>query len=324
MAKVIFTADDYGVNEGIDRGVIDAVNKGYINSVAAFSNHHDALGNVQRLITLTSGKTVEVGCHLTLTSGKPLTNGVRWLLTKKGFFRKYTNHSFPTNGLSFRQKQAVRNELEAQINVFEENGINVLHLSSHHNVLFWFQDYLDILLAISNDKDIPIRCPFVIPRNSDGLYLLSIRLRLTDNLRFGQMRKMKAFARGMDKFMENHEIQPRMPRFADCRAYGPALSVGSDLQDISRLASKKRRIILEELKRIAAYDYTVEFLFHIIEDDYPALAHHKRKMKVKNSNYTGINTEYFEARMAEYNLLKNLKLPKGVSMSSWNEIKPLK
>jgi predicted glycoside hydrolase/deacetylase ChbG (UPF0249 family) len=66
MPKIIFTADDYGCYTEIDNAVISAANKGLINSVAAFANGPNADYRLKRLAEETN---VDIGCHLTITSG---------------------------------------------------------------------------------------------------------------------------------------------------------------------------------------------------------------------------------------------------------------
>ncbi len=87
MKHLIVTADDYGVFPAINERIIDAVNDGKVNSVSIFSNYkgavlpnapsgtpyEDALTNVRWLVNNTQGKSPELDCHLTVTSGKPLT-----------------------------------------------------------------------------------------------------------------------------------------------------------------------------------------------------------------------------------------------------------
>ncbi len=321
MSKVIFTADDFGVNEGIDEGVIKAVQKGYINSVAAFSNHKDAPKRIKRLMALTEPQAPEVGSHLTLTSGKPLTGGVDWLTKGNGYFHSFTNHRHPKNNLSKAQRQAVKVELEAQIDALAGSGVEVKHLSSHHNVLYWFRDYAEILFEIALERDIPVRSPLLKPRSAHTQFMSTIRMLLIPNLRLKQMGKIRRFSRNLDGFLESLSKLPAMPHHTDARAYGPPYTFRKDLADISSLASQKRILVREELSRLAKESKTVEFVFHLLDDHYPNLEEHKTKMKKKHSDYTGISSLYFEGRMAEHIVFRRLRLPKGVALTSWETIK---
>ena len=57
MAKLIFTADDYGIVEAIDNGVCEAISEGWINSVEVFPNDPNKVQrSVQKLGQLDLGK----------------------------------------------------------------------------------------------------------------------------------------------------------------------------------------------------------------------------------------------------------------------------
>ena len=78
MKKLIITTDDYGVIPSINSAIIEAINKNKVNSVAAFSNYDgsrkykSAVANAKILLDKTNGN-VDLGCHVTITSGKPIT-----------------------------------------------------------------------------------------------------------------------------------------------------------------------------------------------------------------------------------------------------------
>lgn len=96
MKKIIITADDYGVFPSVNKGIIDAVQKGKVNSVAVLPNYRNTLANTQLLLQQTDGKA-EIGCHLTFTSGKPLTfdsNPKIKDFCQNGYFADYTEMKY--------------------------------------------------------------------------------------------------------------------------------------------------------------------------------------------------------------------------------------
>ena len=74
--KIIFTADDYGCADEIDNGILKAVDEGLIKSVAAFANGPDVTDRLRKIKVRQDRGEVEVGCHLTVTSGKPIGSTV--------------------------------------------------------------------------------------------------------------------------------------------------------------------------------------------------------------------------------------------------------
>lgn len=79
-AKFIFTADDYGPVHFINHGVIEQVKNGTINSVHVLSNFDE--GKLKRSIrdlwhAVPHGKVLDIGAHVTISSGKPIFQGVR-------------------------------------------------------------------------------------------------------------------------------------------------------------------------------------------------------------------------------------------------------
>ena len=145
--KVIVTTDDYGVNPSVNAAIIDAVNAGKVNSIAALPNYDGmtkkrkkkyktSAENAKILLDKTNGKG-EIGCHLTLTSGRPITKA-KSMIDSEGYFRGV--YEFKR---SIKPKE-LREELNAQVKVFTEANIPITHLSCHHNAcLLYTSDAAD-------------------------------------------------------------------------------------------------------------------------------------------------------------------------------------
>lgn len=190
--RVIFTADDYGVVESINEGVKEAVRRGILRSVSCFTNYGEkgekSLRMIRELqeVARVKGCDVELGVHLTITSGSPLIGRQAASLlcrddkSLRKAERKFKKGSGAPNDLaclfyaerdivglyqSFANDAALRNtylnqlreELKAQMNVFlraknaagEPNPIPIGHLTSHHNSVFFHADLFDVVVELA-------------------------------------------------------------------------------------------------------------------------------------------------------------------------------
>ncbi|HTL51751.1 MAG TPA: ChbG/HpnK family deacetylase [Planctomycetota bacterium] len=161
--RVVFHADDMGMNRAINKGVLEGFERGLLTSTSVIANapdiewaleHWVKLEKSRKAGTLPSAelrKTLgdrdqpfDLGVHLNLSQGKPLTGAAYPpdLLTKEGYFpgimEVYTlfRHSLPA-----KLRTAVEAELRAQIQVLYKLGIMPTHLNGHQ--------YLEIMPGIT-------------------------------------------------------------------------------------------------------------------------------------------------------------------------------
>lgn len=71
--KVIFRADDYGLSEGVNRGIIDSVNDGVITAFGIIVNAAHVIDGVKLLKTINK-KNISIGMHFNITVGKPVSD----------------------------------------------------------------------------------------------------------------------------------------------------------------------------------------------------------------------------------------------------------
>ncbi len=132
MKQLIVNADDFGLHESINDGIVEAHMAGCVTSAslmaggAAFehavqlANRHDRLG---------------IGVHLTLVGANPVARGdVHTLLTEAGTF-------FPSYGQFIKQyllgriaKAHIEYELRCQMQKIVKTGINITHIDSHQHL----------------------------------------------------------------------------------------------------------------------------------------------------------------------------------------------
>lgn len=322
MDRLIFTADDYGACDGIDLGVLDAVGAGRINSVACFANGPNAVHRIRVLNQARSGKQVDLGCHLTLTSGRPLTDAVDWMRhPKTGEFRSYIRHNRLRNE-ERREKEGIKTELAAQIKALTDFGAEVRHLSSHHNILCWWRPHWDAFTEIARDFNIPIRSPLMRPVQDNKAYLFSVRARAVFRLTPKHNKTIRLFHRGIEGAfgLLPEAFRHTCPDYADARAYGPPLRIAMRENDLDRIVRNKGDDLNAELENLAGRDESTEFIFHLLRDNTEFLHDFRRQIREGDTAYNGIDWGYFDRRIAEQRALMQLILPEGSSKTAWGKL----
>jgi len=132
LKQLIVNADDFGISEGVNRGIVEAHRQGILTSTTLMAN----MPAFEQAIALSSeNPDLGVGIHLNLTAGVPLlpTSEVSTLVSEDGRFLRM--------GVALRQLtlgrldlQQVEAELGAQVEKSLAAGIVPTHLDSHHHL----------------------------------------------------------------------------------------------------------------------------------------------------------------------------------------------
>ena len=130
--RLIVNADDFGMTEAVNQGIVEAHESGIVTSVSLMATgsafeHAVALAKTRPKLA--------VGVHLTLTEQRPLTSGAATSLVA-------ADGRFPAHLVQFAGRQVrgkvvlaqVRAELDAQIRKVRDAGISVSHLDGHQHV----------------------------------------------------------------------------------------------------------------------------------------------------------------------------------------------
>ena len=133
---LIRNADDFGKSEAVNRAIQTCFQKGYIDRTTLMVNMPDAAQAVE--IAKKEGFLDRVGIHLNLTEGMPLTQPIRsnpLLCDANGrlhaAFRQTTKYRLYMDQLS---KEQIFTELDAQLKQYEDWGLTLFHVDSHHHV----------------------------------------------------------------------------------------------------------------------------------------------------------------------------------------------
>ena len=130
VPTLIINADDFGLAEGINRGIIEGFRAGAITSASVMIGM-PAFGDAVRLAR--SAPALGVGLHFTLTAGRPLANVPSLTDESTGQFLRVS--ALVMHALSGRvRRREVEDECVAQIAAARDAGLHLTHLDSHHHV----------------------------------------------------------------------------------------------------------------------------------------------------------------------------------------------
>ena len=131
MRTIIINADDYGLNEHCSRAIEQAFRVGIITdtTMMATGDYFDEAIALAREY----GFINQIGVHLNLTEGEPLTDEIRYIsdFVTDGCFNKHYRRTKP---LSRKINNAIYQELTAQVEKIQNVGITITHADSHHHI----------------------------------------------------------------------------------------------------------------------------------------------------------------------------------------------
>jgi hopanoid biosynthesis associated protein HpnK len=128
--RLIVHADDFGIAEPVNAGIVDAHDRGIVTSASLMAtgpafDHAVALAR--------SHPKLDVGVHLVLTEQRPLTDAPS-LVDASGRFAPHATQLARKRLRGAISLDQVRTELDAQIRRVRGAGIAVSHLDGHQHV----------------------------------------------------------------------------------------------------------------------------------------------------------------------------------------------
>lgn len=149
--RLIFNADDFGLTEGVNLGILKAFKDGVVKSTTLMVNMPFAKEAIE---IAKNNPDLGVGVHLTATAGEPLIKEKNSLVDEKG---KFHNKDFLYDYTIELDAEELYREWKAQIERFIELlGDKPTHLDSHHHIHI-IHKYLEVALKLSEEYDIPMR-----------------------------------------------------------------------------------------------------------------------------------------------------------------------
>jgi hopanoid biosynthesis associated protein HpnK len=132
LRRLIVNADDFGISEGVNRGIIEAHLRGILTSTTLMVNMPGFEHGVE---ASRDTPTLGVGVHLNLTTGVPVLppSEIPSLVGEDGRFLRL-NPTLKQLTLRRMDLKQIEAELSAQVEKAMEAGVSPTHLDSHHHV----------------------------------------------------------------------------------------------------------------------------------------------------------------------------------------------
>ncbi|MBK0380696.1 ChbG/HpnK family deacetylase [Mucilaginibacter segetis] len=129
--NVIATADDFGLSNSVNKAVLYSYEQGIINSTSLLTNTAGFKEAAEFINQYSCIKNV--GIHINLAEGKPLTNMSRTFLDNNGQWDTAKINS-KLNLYTKQMSIAFEKEIHAQINKARANNILLTHIDSHYHL----------------------------------------------------------------------------------------------------------------------------------------------------------------------------------------------
>ena len=149
MKQVVINADDFGYSLAVNRGVIKAYKDGVVSSTTLMANMP---GCIEAIKLANENKDLGVGCHLNITTGKPMTDA-KTLVDENGEFYHLAGYKEHRNEMD---PEEIYHEWCAQVDFLLSKGVKLTHLDSHHHV-HSFSENLTLTQRISDKYQLPVR-----------------------------------------------------------------------------------------------------------------------------------------------------------------------
>lgn len=140
MKRIIVNADDFGINETVTQKIEQMILSKAVSSTTVMANGK-CLEEVQKFAA--EHPEVSFGVHLCLSEFESITKteGLYHfgITDEQGFFKKKAIMNLKNIEESREVQNAIKDELNAQIDVVKGLGIKISHADSHHHVHSCYQ-----------------------------------------------------------------------------------------------------------------------------------------------------------------------------------------
>ena len=150
--RLIVNADDFGLTEGVNAGIVVAFQKGILRSASLMANG-GGFDDAVRLALENPG--LDVGCHLMLISGRAIS--------KPGHDLPESVPHLLASLVAGWRVGAIEREFAAQIEKIQATGVSLSHLDTHKHTHL-APPVLEAVLRVAKSHGIPwVRRPFDLP-----------------------------------------------------------------------------------------------------------------------------------------------------------------
>jgi len=129
--RLIVNADDYGYYPFVTTGILEGIDEGIITATGIFANSETFFRDVR---SLKERSQVDVGVHLNLTWGEPITAAMRRCLRRNGgrFAGKWQTIAMLAG--SENARKSAHEEIKAQVLRCFDEGLEIRFLNAHEHL----------------------------------------------------------------------------------------------------------------------------------------------------------------------------------------------
>lgn len=131
LRRIVFCADDLGISPGTNAGIRAAAMQGLVKETSLCVTGIAVEEGIR--IAKDSGDSLSVGLHLSFTLGMSLTGPLQGLTDEEGRFLPLPKVLRACLFRNTEPNQVLR-EVEAQLSLLTDHGIQPSHLNGHHHV----------------------------------------------------------------------------------------------------------------------------------------------------------------------------------------------
>ena len=220
MRELLINADDFGISLPVNRAISYCFEKKLIQRTTLMVNMPHTEDAVE--IAYCKGFEGKVGLHLNLVEGIPLTNAIRHTIfcDDNGYFNGNLFRSKKNMLLlSLRVREALSEEIEAQILKYKQYGFTLMHIDSHHH----FHTYPSIFFALypllSKYNFMTIRLSRNIPQSDiKGFKLLYKKMLNKKMLSFNE-NAQKATQANITKFGSQKDVEKELTQHKKIKGF---------------------------------------------------------------------------------------------------------
>jgi predicted glycoside hydrolase/deacetylase ChbG (UPF0249 family) len=147
MGRIVFNADDLGLSEGVNKGIVECYQNGVVNSASLMTNTPFF---EEAIVLIKKYQLENIGLHFNLTEFAPLLTTHKTLVDEHGvFFRTICDRK----NVNLEEVAA---ELEAQYQRAVAAGVVITHFDSHHHV-HMSELLKEVFLKMADKYAMPLR-----------------------------------------------------------------------------------------------------------------------------------------------------------------------
>ena len=151
---LVVNADDFGLTDGVSRGILEGAERGVITSVSVLALGPGFAGSAPLL----AGTDLGVGAHLAAVGEDPpllSATEIPSLVDSRGRLAASWRQFLPRAALGRIDPEDLRREFTAQLEAVQGAGLTVDHLDTHQNLHLWPM-VRDVVLEVGEAADVRV------------------------------------------------------------------------------------------------------------------------------------------------------------------------